>query len=163
MINGGRDPNSGFLASLHQLPSVLHSGRGFSHSASKEAPPIYVYIELIHFAVQQKLTHHCKAIILQERCKKTKQKTKRPSHQKPLVIKLNFFKPQNGLTSLLPNENQELPESYPFPAELTLSGRTYEYSVSSRILSAHIPLRTALDGAAQRERPCPPEPYSRCG
>ena len=26
---------------------------------------IYVYIELIHFIVQQKLTHHCKAIILQ--------------------------------------------------------------------------------------------------
>ena len=26
---------------------------------------IYVYIELIHFVVQQKLTQHCKAIILQ--------------------------------------------------------------------------------------------------
>ena len=26
---------------------------------------IYVYIELIHFIVQQKLTQHCKAIILQ--------------------------------------------------------------------------------------------------
>ena len=26
---------------------------------------IYVYIELIHFVVQQKLTHHCKEIILQ--------------------------------------------------------------------------------------------------
>ena len=26
---------------------------------------IYVYIELIHFVVQQKLTPHCKAIILQ--------------------------------------------------------------------------------------------------
>ena len=26
---------------------------------------IYVYIQLTHFAVQQKLTHHCKAIILQ--------------------------------------------------------------------------------------------------
>ena len=26
---------------------------------------IYVYIELIHTVVQQKLTHHCKALILQ--------------------------------------------------------------------------------------------------
>ena len=26
---------------------------------------IYVYIYLIHFVIQQKLTHHCKAIILQ--------------------------------------------------------------------------------------------------
>ena len=26
---------------------------------------IYVYIQLTHFAVQQKLTQHCKAIILQ--------------------------------------------------------------------------------------------------
>ena len=26
---------------------------------------IYVYIELIHFIVQQKLTQHCEAIILQ--------------------------------------------------------------------------------------------------
>ena len=26
---------------------------------------IYVYIRLIHFVVQQKLTQHCKAIILQ--------------------------------------------------------------------------------------------------
>ena len=26
---------------------------------------IYVYLQLIHFVIQQKLTHHCKAIILQ--------------------------------------------------------------------------------------------------
>ena len=25
----------------------------------------YVYVELIHFVIKQKLTHHCKAIILQ--------------------------------------------------------------------------------------------------
>ena len=31
---------------------------------------IYVYIELIHFVVQQKLTQHCKAIILQFKKKK---------------------------------------------------------------------------------------------
>ena len=31
---------------------------------------IYVYIELIHFVVQQKLTQHCKAIILQLKKKK---------------------------------------------------------------------------------------------
>ena len=26
---------------------------------------IYVYVKLIHFVIKQKLTHHCKAIILQ--------------------------------------------------------------------------------------------------
>ena len=26
---------------------------------------IYVYVQLIHFVIKQKLTHHCKAIILQ--------------------------------------------------------------------------------------------------
>ena len=26
---------------------------------------IYVYVYLIHFVIQQKLTHHCQAIILQ--------------------------------------------------------------------------------------------------
>ena len=26
---------------------------------------IYVYVELTHFVIQQKLTHHCKVIILQ--------------------------------------------------------------------------------------------------
>ena len=26
---------------------------------------IYVYVELIHFVIKQKLTYHCKAIILQ--------------------------------------------------------------------------------------------------
>ena len=26
---------------------------------------IYVYVQLIHFVIQQKLTQHCKAIILQ--------------------------------------------------------------------------------------------------
>ena len=29
---------------------------------------IYVYVYLIHFVIQQKLTQHCKAIILQKRC-----------------------------------------------------------------------------------------------
>ena len=29
---------------------------------------IYVYVQLIHFVIKQKLTHHCKAIILQESC-----------------------------------------------------------------------------------------------
>ena len=26
---------------------------------------IYAYVQLIHFVIKQKLTHHCKAIILQ--------------------------------------------------------------------------------------------------
>ena len=32
---------------------------------------IHVYIQLIHFIVQQKLTQHCKAIILQFKKKKS--------------------------------------------------------------------------------------------
>ena len=31
---------------------------------------IYVYVGLIHFVIKQKLTHHCKTIILQQRCLK---------------------------------------------------------------------------------------------
>ena len=34
---------------------------------------IYVYISLTHFLVQQKLTQHCKAIILQLKKKKVKE------------------------------------------------------------------------------------------
>ena len=26
---------------------------------------IFVYVQLVHFVIEQKLTHHCKAIILQ--------------------------------------------------------------------------------------------------
>ena len=32
----------------------------------------HVYVELIHFAAQQKLTHHCKATILQQKLIKKK-------------------------------------------------------------------------------------------
>ena len=35
---------------------------------------IYVYVELIHFVIKQKLTHHCKAIILQCSNKDVKKK-----------------------------------------------------------------------------------------
>ena len=39
---------------------------------------VYAYIQLIHFVVQQKLTQHCKAMILQKRCiKKKKLKPKK--------------------------------------------------------------------------------------
>ena len=31
---------------------------------------IYVYVELIHFVIKQKLTHHCKAIISNKDVKK---------------------------------------------------------------------------------------------
>ena len=33
---------------------------------------VYVYVQLTHFVIQQKLTHHCKAIILQKRRLKNK-------------------------------------------------------------------------------------------
>ena len=35
---------------------------------------IYVHVQLIHFAVQQKLTQHWKATILQKKCKKKKKR-----------------------------------------------------------------------------------------
>ena len=43
---------------------------GWDREGGREAPEggdmrTYVYIQLIHFVVQQKLTQHCKAIILQ--------------------------------------------------------------------------------------------------
>ena len=38
---------------------VRGSGRGLKREG------IYIYLELIHVVVQQKLTQHCKAIILQ--------------------------------------------------------------------------------------------------
>ena len=42
---------------------------------------IYVYVQLIQFVIKQKLTHHCKAIILQQRCLK----------KKKLCFKNDFF------------------------------------------------------------------------
>ena len=33
---------------------------------------IHIYLQLIHIVVQQKLTQHCKAIILQSKLKKKK-------------------------------------------------------------------------------------------
>ena len=38
---------------------------GGSEAQEGEDMGIYAYIQLIHFVVQQKLTQHCKAIILQ--------------------------------------------------------------------------------------------------
>ena len=38
----------------------------------------YVHVQRIHFVIKQKLTHHCKAIILQKRLKKIKIKIKNP-------------------------------------------------------------------------------------
>ena len=37
---------------------------------------IYVYVQLIHFVIKQKLRHHCKAIMFQDRCLKKKSITK---------------------------------------------------------------------------------------
>ena len=38
---------------------------GVTETQEGEDMGIYVYVKLIHFVIQQKLTHHCKAIILQ--------------------------------------------------------------------------------------------------
>ena len=48
-----------------ELSSVLYGDldSGMEGKSKKEAP--YVYTELIHFIVQQKLTQHCEAIMLQ--------------------------------------------------------------------------------------------------
>ena len=42
---------------------------------------IYVYIQLIRFVVKEKLTHHCKAIILQQRCFQKKNSWNTPSNK----------------------------------------------------------------------------------
>ena len=62
---------------------------------------IYVYIELIHFVIQQKLTHHCKAIILHclknnekynEHCRRLYMKVvKRGNSEFSLEGKICFF------------------------------------------------------------------------
>ena len=45
-----------------QYPMINHKGKEYF---KKECIYIYVYIKLNHFAVQQKLTQHCKSAILQ--------------------------------------------------------------------------------------------------
>ena len=40
------------------------TGMGGGVGGRSEREGIYVYIQLIHFVVQQKLTQHCKATIL---------------------------------------------------------------------------------------------------
>ena len=42
-----------------QYPVINHNGKEY------EKEYIYIYIYLHHFAVQQKLTQHCKSTILQ--------------------------------------------------------------------------------------------------
>ena len=49
---------------------IVVTGMGGGVGGRSEREGIYVYIQLIHFVVQQKLTQHCKATILQ--LKKTK-------------------------------------------------------------------------------------------
>ena len=49
---------------------------------------VYIYIQLIHFAIQQKLTQHCKATILQQKLKnkdKWNKQKKPPVHSLPLA------------------------------------------------------------------------------
>ena len=54
-----------------EISSVLCDHlEGWDREGGREMPEggdmgIYVYVKLIHFVIQQKLTHHCKAIILQ--------------------------------------------------------------------------------------------------
>ena len=42
-----------------QYPVINHNGKEYIHTH------IYIYIKLIHFAVEQKLTQHCKSTVLQ--------------------------------------------------------------------------------------------------
>ena len=55
-----------------QPPEVISRdlGGGIGRGGGRETQEggdmgIYVYVELIHFVINQKLTHRCKAIILQ--------------------------------------------------------------------------------------------------
>ena len=53
---------------------------------------IYVYLQLIHFVVQQKLTHHCKAIILQLKKKYPRKQVFRYREDKIRIIKMVIIK-----------------------------------------------------------------------
>ena len=44
-----------------QCPIISHNGKKYI----KKSMCVYIYMELKHFAVQQKLTQHCKSTILQ--------------------------------------------------------------------------------------------------
>ena len=64
--------------------SGVGGGRGWRGArlevgGMSERERIYVYIQLIHFAVQQKLTQHCKATILQLKKNFFKEKSKNDS------------------------------------------------------------------------------------
>ena len=50
---------------------------------------IYVCVKLIHFVVQQKLTHHCKAIILQLKKIRGREKIKELDAFHSMISKTN--------------------------------------------------------------------------
>ena len=57
------------MAQVDQLGALRPPG-GWDREGGRETQEggdmgIYVYVWLIHFVIKQKLTHHCKAIILQ--------------------------------------------------------------------------------------------------
>ena len=61
---------SSCIAQGDQLMMLCNDLEGWDSEDGREAQErgdigIYVYIQLIHFVIQQKLTQHCKAIILQ--------------------------------------------------------------------------------------------------
>lgn len=83
---------------------------------------------------------------------------KRPSHQKPLVIKINFFKPQN--TDLLTSKSEPGTTSIPlFQQSLPYQEGLWVLSKFLSSFSACSPC-TALGDAGART-PCPPEPYGQ--
>ena len=69
-------------AQHREISSVLCDElEGWDREGGREAQKgedmgIYVYIQLIQLVVQQKLTQQCEAFILQQRCGKTKKKTR---------------------------------------------------------------------------------------
>ena len=63
---------------------------------------IYVYVQRIHFVIQQKLTQHCKAIIFQQRClKKNKKHQKWLPYLLPAITKNNQIKTGNHFITTL--------------------------------------------------------------
>ena len=59
-VVNNKNPSSAQCSVMTQRGGM---GKALGRRLKKDG--IYVYIQLIHFVVQQKLTQHCKAIILQ--------------------------------------------------------------------------------------------------
>ena len=58
---------------------------------------IYVYVQLIHVGIQQKLTPHCKAILLQKQTYLNNESKEGASRGKETVLEVVVKRNRNGL------------------------------------------------------------------